>query len=140
MSLELSIDEPDITGVKRVIETLRAAGFRVHRSFDLRSILEATLRDCGCPHHGTVACDCQYAVLLVYAEHGMPITLVVHGRDGHFWLLFAEHPIYRPSPALQSELLSVLTPNLKTTVTDGSVPSFSENHFFKSSHFFEETS
>jgi hypothetical protein len=140
MSLELSIDEPGVTGVGRVTETLRAAGFRVQRSFDLRSVLEATLPDCGCPHHGTAACDCQYAVLLVYAEHGTPTTLVVHGRDGRFWLLFAEHPTYRPNPMLQQELLSVLAPILKTAVMDGSVPSSPDNHFVQCNHPCEEVS
>ena len=116
--MELAIDESAGMGVGRVIALLREAGYRVHRSFDLRSALAATPSACGCPHHGTAACDCQYAVLLVYPGQGTPITLVVHGRDGRSWLLFAEHPGYQPNPALHQALLSVLAPIVMAATGD----------------------
>ena len=133
MALALAFEESGDMGMTRIIHILREAGYGVQRSFDLRSALEATLPDCGCPHHGTAACDCQYAVLLVYAEHGTPTTLVVHGRDGRFWLLFAEPSTYRPNPALQEELLTVLTPLLATSETETHPPDSLEDTFHQHS-------
>lgn len=138
MSLELAIEESGVTGAARVTEILREAGYRVQRSFDLRSALETALPDCGCPHHGTAACDCQYAVLLVYAERGTPTTLVVHGRDGRFWLVFAEHPTYRPNPALQQELRAALSPILMTPDLDEPSPGSSETSIDQSSQPYKE--
>jgi hypothetical protein len=50
---------------------------------------------CGCPHHGTEACNCQYAVLLVYDPHyGHEVyrTITVHGRDEQVWLSLLKKP------------------------------------------------
>ena len=55
-------------------------GFRVVRSFDLRSAL-AGHADCDCPYHGTAQCTCQFAVLLVYGGAGAPVVVTVHSRD-----------------------------------------------------------
>ncbi len=61
-------------------------GMRVYRSFDLRSAL-AALPECGCPHHGTSQCTCQYAVLLVYSDAVPPVEVVTHGRDEWTWIV-----------------------------------------------------
>ncbi len=66
-------------------QALEARGFRVYLSFDLRNALDA-LPDCGCPHHGTDQCTCQFTVLLVYGNAPSPAQVVVHGRDGQTWL------------------------------------------------------
>ena len=112
MAWQLAIHESGTASTLRIIDMLSQAGYRVQQSFDLGSALEFALPDCGCPHHGTAACDCHYAILLVYTDRGHPITLVIHGRDGYAWLVFAEHPTYRPNPALQEALLMVLAPIL----------------------------
>ena len=58
-------------------------GLRVQRSFDLRSALAAqSAQSCACPLHGTAGCDCEYAVLLIYGGHSVPVALTVHGHDG----------------------------------------------------------
>ena len=67
--------------VQALTQALEAKGLRVYRSFDLRSAL-AVMPDCGCPHHGTDQCSCQYAVLLVYGDTPSPAKVVVHGCDG----------------------------------------------------------
>ena len=138
MALELAFEESGDTGVTRIIHALREVGYQVQRSFDLRSALEAALPDCGCPHHGTEACDCQYAVLLVYANGGTPTPLVVHGRDGRFWLVFAGHPTYRPNPAFQEELLTVLTPLLATSEARLTRQIFPKTRFTSIVSLFEE--
>jgi len=138
VSLELAIDESGVTGVTQVTETLSAAGYRVQRSFDLRSALEATIPDCECPHHGTAACDCQYAVLLVYVDRGTPITLVVHGRDGRCWLAFVEHPSQRAEPARQQAVLSALAPILVAATDNAPVPDSPENPFDRNSQSLKE--
>lgn len=77
--------------IEVVTATLARRGLRVLRSFDLRSVLSAQSAQntppggasaCACPHHGTAACDCEYAVLLVYGGLPRPAVLIVHGRDG----------------------------------------------------------
>ncbi len=60
-----------------------AHGYRLERSFDLRSALNDQ-PDCPCPHHGTVQCTRQYVVLLAYEEaaSASPVALTAHEGDG----------------------------------------------------------
>ncbi len=90
-------------------------GMRVYRSFDLRSALNA-LPECGCPHHGTSQCTCQYAVLLVYGDALLPMELVTHGRDGWTWIVVPQAddaitPIRERVLALLWETFGELTGN-----------------------------
>jgi len=70
---------------EQTVTTLTTAlaqnGYRIERSFDLRSALHD---DCPCPHHGTTRCACQYVVLLVYAieEKAPPAMVTAHECDG----------------------------------------------------------
>jgi len=63
--------------------TMAAYGYRIERSFDLRSALHDH-PDCACPHHGTSQCSCQYVVLLAYepAIVAPPAVITVHECDG----------------------------------------------------------
>ncbi len=70
---------------RELTQALEARGMRVYLSFDLRTALDG-LSDCGCPHHGTDQCSCQYTVLLVYGNAPSPAQVVAHGRDGQTWL------------------------------------------------------
>lgn len=69
--------------VTALITMLAASGYRVQRSFDLRSALEHHT-DCPCPHHDTPQCTCQYQVLLVYQAETMtpPALVTAHECDG----------------------------------------------------------
>ena len=51
------------TAAQAVTAHLTRQGYRVLRTFDLRSALVAH-GDCACPHHGTTHCTCQFVVLL----------------------------------------------------------------------------
>jgi hypothetical protein len=75
--------------VGRLIKHLASGGFRAERSFDLRRA-RAVYTACTCPHHGTVNCNCQMIVLLVYFPRGGVHTLVAHGRDGITHLNWSE--------------------------------------------------
>ena len=68
------------TAAQAATEALTRRGFRVVRSFDLRSAMAAHA-DCECPHHGTAKCTCQFVVLLVYGESGAPTVVTAHSRD-----------------------------------------------------------
>ena len=83
--------------VQALTQALEAQGMRVYRSFDLRTAL-AALPNCGCPHHGTERCTCQYAVLLVYGDAPSPALVAAHGRDG--WTRLAEPQVEAPSTTL----------------------------------------
>jgi hypothetical protein len=68
---------------------LRQVGFQVSCSFDLQTT-RAFQSGCGCPHHSTDSCDCHYSVLLVQPPDQLPLTVLVHGRDGLTWIGLAE--------------------------------------------------
>jgi hypothetical protein len=58
-------------------------GYRLERSFDLRS----ALRDqpgCVCPYHGASNCQCQYLVVLAYEQtvSAPPIVITAHECEG----------------------------------------------------------
>ncbi|HEY4690703.1 MAG TPA: hypothetical protein VIK33_15415 [Anaerolineae bacterium] len=86
--------------------TLTSHGYRVERSFDLRSALHHH-SDCPCPHHGTEECSCQYVVLLVYdGTHLRPPALVTaHECDG-VTRLHAEAS--QPGWLLETKLMAAL--------------------------------
>jgi hypothetical protein len=85
MEAEIQVSVDCRTAVGALIEALEGDGLRVYRSFDLQAAL-TYLPDCGCPHHGTAPCDCQYVVLLVYDGDALPTQIVAHGRDERTWL------------------------------------------------------
>jgi hypothetical protein len=62
---------------------LSAQGYRLERSFDLRSALRDQ-RDCACPYHETSECGCQYLVLLAYelTTSAPPIVITAHECEG----------------------------------------------------------
>ena len=73
--------------VLALTEALTLRGYRVERSFDLRSALHSH-RGCTCPYHGTAQCTCDYMVLFAYEERRVtpPVVIVAHGRNGITWL------------------------------------------------------
>jgi hypothetical protein len=79
--------------VSIVTEALGQQGFRVIRSFDLSSALDADDPACSCPHHGTERCTCRYTVLLVYSiqtgvagDDAAPRAIIVHTQDAETFL------------------------------------------------------
>jgi len=79
--------------VSIVTEALDHQGFRVIRSFDLSSALDADDPACSCPHHGTERCTCRYTVLLVYSTQtdgtrgeAPPRAIIVHTQDAETFL------------------------------------------------------
>jgi len=87
LTLNCSCDE----ALKWSSQNLAQSGLRVMRTFDLHTARHE-LEDCPCPHHGTIECDCQMLVLLVYSEAVEPTTLILHGNDGQTWLSMVETP------------------------------------------------
>lgn len=85
MDIRLLLDCDGETAARAIAETLARRKLRVVRSFDLR-VAMAAHADCECPDHGTVRCNCQFVVLLVYAEpstgsRGAPVVVTAHSRD-----------------------------------------------------------
>lgn len=80
MTATISISADGEAVTRRVTVALVGRGFRVLRSFDLRSAVTGH-HACPCPHHGTDQCTCQYVVLLAYGLTGAPIVVTAHGRD-----------------------------------------------------------
>ncbi len=79
------MDRPCNEVLASIRQALDLAGLRSLETFDLQA---ARLRaiDCSCPRHGSLDCDCQMVVLLVYGNSALPCTLVLHGSDGRAWL------------------------------------------------------
>src|SRR3989304_3823550 len=85
------------TAAQAAAEALTRRGFRVVRSFDLRSAMVAHA-DCECPHHGTAQCTCQCVVLLIYGESGAPVVVPVHSRDAQAQVRIVRDANARPDP------------------------------------------
>ena len=80
-------------------------GFRVVRSFDLRSAVTGQ-GDCPCPHHGTEQCTCQFVVLLAYAAAGAPVVVTAHSQDMSAELRIVDDPNV-PADATASSVVLV---------------------------------
>lgn len=92
--------------VTALTDALNQRGYRVERSFDLRSALHSH-NQCTCPHHGTEKCTCEYMVLFVYEEISTtpPVVIIAHGRNGITWL---EIRTNQPADSLSSEFTRAL--------------------------------
>lgn len=95
------------TAAQAATAALTRRGFRVSRSFDLRSAL-ATHADCECPHHGTAQCACQFVVLLVYGEVGDPIIVTAHSREAQANVQIVRDATTRPDPRLAEKVMAAL--------------------------------
>ena len=107
MRRDFLVNRTSNEAIAAVCHELTLAGFRVEQSFDLRSALTLTPH-CACPNHGTSQCNCQYRVLLVFGEAGLPATLVVHGHDDQYWLTLAEDPGGRAVNDLAGDVIHAL--------------------------------
>jgi hypothetical protein len=77
----LTINENSTEAIALLSDRLDKLGLKMERSFDLR-IQQNENVECSCPHHGTIQCDCQIVVLLIYGKADGPDTIVAHSRDG----------------------------------------------------------
>ena len=103
------------TAARAATEALIRHGFRVVRSFDLRSALAplAAHVDCECPHHGTAKCTCQFVVLLVYGDPsagsgGAPVVITAHSRDAQAQVQIVHDANARPDPRLVEQVMAAL--------------------------------
>jgi|GEM_PF-447094 len=96
-------------------EQLAQVGLRTVQTFDLHTA-RAGLHDCPCPNHGTIECDCQMVVVLVYGKtedvstllSTSPVTLILHGNDGQTWLSLADSPGQKFDMNLSAEIKQAL--------------------------------
>ena len=86
---------------------LSEAGLSAVQTFNLTTA-RLGLHDCGCPNHGTDACDCQMIVLLVYGEVAEPATLILHGNTGQTWISIADSANQHGDEQLVSSIQNVL--------------------------------
>jgi len=103
------------TAAQAATEALARRGFRVVRSFDLRSALAplAAHADCECPHHGTAQCTCQFVVLLVYSDPsagsgGAPVVITTHSRDAQAQVQIVRDANSRPDARLVEQVMAAL--------------------------------
>ena len=111
MSQERTLPATCEQTVSALTAALVSHGYRIERSFDLRSALD-NHGDCPCPHHGTIHCTCQYVVLLVYevAAFSPPALVTSHECEGITRLhVDAGHPGGRLSPKLMMALDEALS-------------------------------
>jgi hypothetical protein len=105
----LTLQSDSQAAIEGSIRRLEQSGLQVIRSFDLK-VARAAHVGCTCPHHGTVQCDCQMVVLLVYGQAGPPVTLVAHGHDGQTHIVLVDTPDQRPAPPLVDSILRAIQP------------------------------
>jgi len=116
MQRDLTIASPCEQTLSMLISTMALHGFRLERSFDLRSALHDQ-PDCPCPHHGTAQCTCQYVVLLAYEEaaNAPPAVLTAHECDGITRVRVAAG---QPGERLSWSLLAALDEALTSVTAD----------------------
>ncbi len=102
------------TAAQTLTAALTRHGFRVVRTFDLRSALaahsdrETSQWNCDCPYHGTDRCTCQFVVLLVYGDATDPVVVTVHSRDTQTHVQIVHDALTRPDPRLARQVMAVL--------------------------------
>jgi hypothetical protein len=101
------------TAMRAVTEALVQHGFRVMRSFDLRSAVTSH-HECACPHHGTEQCTCQYVVLLAYAASAAPVVITAHGRDAVTEVQVVEDPNAPSNPVETTRVKTALGDAMRT--------------------------
>ena len=72
----------------RIVRHLESHALRVICSFNLQMDVPADF-NCPCAHHGSDACNCSMAVLLVYTPQKPPVSLLVHGHEGRIGFTLA---------------------------------------------------
>lgn len=115
MDYTVRINQANKQIIPALIHELERQKLRGILTFDFQHARSPHL-SCNCPHHGTDACNCQYAVLLVYdPQHGYEIyrTITIHGRDEQVWLSLLQKPASarQLEPAhqtLEAKLLAIL--------------------------------
>ena len=122
MTATLSITADGEAATRRVTDALERWGFRVLRSFDLRSAVTGH-HACACPHHDTDQCTCQYVVLLAYGLAGAPIVITAHGRDAFTEVQIAEDPNAPTDPAATELARAALE---EAALTDALIPATME--------------
>jgi hypothetical protein len=108
-----------------VTEVMTRHGLQVIRSFDLRTT-RAVQTGCVCPYHGTVDCTCQYVVLLVYGETGVPATVLIHGRDAQAHLRIVRDASQRPGARLVEQIMEALLETILQIQVSASAPHLAE--------------
>lgn len=106
-SAELTLQVSSAIVIMQLRQILTTGGLSVSQSFDLQ-IARAAQTGCSCPHHGTQMCDCQMAILQVYGQSDVPITLVVHGTDGKTYVSIVNVPGQKPAEHLLAQVKSLL--------------------------------
>lgn len=103
------------TAAQTVTGLLTWQGYRVIRTFDLRSALGAHPNSV-CPCHGTVPCTCQYVVLLVYTDTSEPVVVIAHGHDTGTSLQIVDDPLTGLDPDLALQVMAVM---IEATLSQG---------------------
>ncbi|MEW5956257.1 MAG: hypothetical protein AB1801_00920 [Chloroflexota bacterium] len=107
MSNSILLNADSETAAQSVTAILTRQGYRVLRTFDLRSALD-THDDCACPYHGTDRCTCQFVVLLVYGDAAEPVVVTAHSRDTQTHLQIVQDALARPDPRLARQVMAGL--------------------------------
>lgn len=95
------------TAAQALTAILARQGYRVVRSFDLRSALSGHA-DCKCPYHGTERCTCQYVVLLVYGEAVEPVVVTAHSYDAQTSLRIVADALTHPDSNLAGQVAAAM--------------------------------
>lgn len=96
-------------------QQLNKVGLQFEQTFDLQ-VARISHVGCTCPHHGTEQCSCQMVVLLVRDKSKDPLTLVLHGNDGHTNLSIVNLTGRRSNPNLDATIRLALVPENTTSV------------------------
>ena len=111
----LTLPQPCDEAVDWVVDRINQMGLSVIRTFDLQVARNANMA-CPCPHHGSGQCDCQMVVLLVYAGHREPVSLIAHGYNQQTWFSVVDTPQQRADPRVEATIRKVVLQPLLSSV------------------------
>lgn len=96
--------------IGEVSQLLTRSNLTVIESFDLQAA-RAHHNSCDCPQHGTEQCTCQLAILLVYGDDNVPVSLMIDGNNERAELSIIETPGQTIAPDIKGKITATLRAN-----------------------------
>ncbi len=107
LSSFLTVELPCDMALQAAKQKLSLYGLRALQTFDLYTARH-TQQECLCPYHGTMNCDCQMVVLMVYGGKPEHVTLVLSGSGGKTSFSIADDPSHRADRRLVAIIMEAL--------------------------------
>ena len=104
----ITLHQDPQTVLEWVRKQIWAAGLEVICTFDLQ-LARKNQQSNTCPQHGSMACNCQLMILMVYKSPNAPISLIGYGDSSCTSLSVINTPEQQADPLLFESLREILS-------------------------------